>query len=49
MLNMADMLIAQGKTIAAVCRFIEVSQPTPQRWRQQSGGMQAVEARLSSA
>ena len=41
----AEQLIAQGKTVAAVCRVIEVTQPTYHRWRQQYGGMQAEEAR----
>ena len=36
---------AQGKTVADVCRVIEVTQPTYHRWRQQYGGMQAEEAR----
>jgi Transposase len=34
-----------GKTVADVCRVIEVTQPTYHRWRQQFGGMQAEEAR----
>ncbi|MFN9872470.1 MAG: transposase [Cyanobacteriota bacterium] len=38
-------MIAQGKTVADVCRVIEVTQPTYYRWRQQYGGMQAEEAR----
>jgi transposase-like protein len=33
-------LIAQGKTIADVCRVIEVMQPTYHRWRQKDGGCQ---------
>ena len=41
----AEQLIAQGKTVADVCRVIEVAQPTYHRWRQQYGGMQAEEAR----
>jgi hypothetical protein len=41
----AEQLIAQGKTVADVCRVIEVTQPTYRRWRQQYGGMQAEEAR----
>jgi transposase-like protein len=35
---MAEQLIAQGKTVAEVCRVIEVTQPTYHRWRQQYGG-----------
>ena len=37
--------MAQGKTIADVCRAIEVTQPTYHRWKQQYGGMQAEEAK----
>ena len=44
-LKTAEQLIAQGKTVADVCRALEVSQPTYHRWRQQYGGMQAEEAR----
>ncbi len=40
-----EQLIAQGKTVADVCRVLEVAQPTYHRWRQQYGGMQAKEAR----
>ncbi len=44
-LKTAEQLIAQGKTVADVCRVIEVTQPTCHRWQQQYGGMQAEEAR----
>jgi len=44
-LKTAEQLIAQGKTVADVCRVIEVTQPTYHHWRQQYGGMQAEEAR----
>jgi putative transposase len=44
-LKTAEQLIAQWKTVADVCRVIEVTQPTYHRWRQQYGGMQAEEAR----
>ncbi len=43
-LKTAEQLIAQGKTVADVCRVIEVTQPTYHRWRQQYGGMQAEQA-----
>jgi hypothetical protein len=43
-LKTADQLIPQGKTVADVCRLIEVTQPTYHRW-QQYGGMQAKGAR----
>jgi len=35
---MAEQLIAQGKTVADVCRVIEVRHLTYHRWRQQYGG-----------
>lgn len=38
-------LIAQGKAVTDVCRVVEVTQPTCYSWIQQSGGMQAREAR----
>jgi transposase-like protein len=38
-LKTADQLIAQGKTIADVCRVLEVAQPTYHRWRQLYGGV----------
>ena len=44
-LKTAEQLIAQGKTVAEVCRVIEVMHPTYHRWRQQYGGMQAEDAR----
>lgn len=44
-LKMADQLRAQGKTVADVCRVLEVAQPTFHRWRQQYGGMKAEEAK----
>ena len=44
-LKTAEQLIAQGKSVADVCRALEVSQPTYHRWKQQYGGMQAEEAK----
>jgi putative transposase len=44
-LKTAEHLIAQGKTVADVCRAIEVTQSTYHRWKQQYGGMQAEEAK----
>jgi transposase-like protein len=38
-------LITQSKTVADVCRAIEVTQLTHHRWKQQYGGMQAEEAK----
>ena len=43
-LKAAEQLIAQCKTIADVCRAIELTQPTYHRWKQQYSGMQAEEA-----
>jgi putative transposase len=33
-LKTAEQLIAHGKTVADVCRLIEVTQPMYHRWRQ---------------
>ena len=44
-LQTADQLIVQGKTVADVCRVLEVAQPTYHRWRQLYGGMKAEEAK----
>ena len=38
-LRQADVLIGQGKSVAEVCREIEVSEQTYYRWRQRYGGM----------
>lgn len=47
-LTTTEQPIAKSKTVADVCRVIEMTQPTYHRWRQQYGGMQAEEARLLS-
>lgn len=44
-LKTAEQLIAKGKTVADVCRGIEVRQQAYHRLRQQYGSMQAEEAR----
>ena len=44
-LKTAEQLIAQGKTVADVCRAIELTQPTYHCWKQHYGEMQAVEAK----
>jgi transposase-like protein len=44
-LKTAEQLIAQGKTVADVCRTLEVSAPTYHRWQQLYGGMKATEAK----
>jgi len=47
-LKTAEQLISRAKTVAEVCRVLEVTQPTYHRWRQQYGGMQAEEAKRLS-
>ena len=32
-LKIAEQLIAQGKTVADICRAIKVTQPTDHRWK----------------
>jgi putative transposase len=44
-LKTAEQLIAHGKTVADICRAIEVTQPTYHHWKQQYGGMQAEKAK----
>lgn len=39
----AEQLLAQCKSVADVCRALEVDQPTNHRWRQLYGCMQAEE------
>lgn len=39
----ADVLLAQGESIAEVARKLEVSEPTYHRWRDQFGGMKGEE------
>lgn len=39
----ADVLLAQGESIAEVARKLEVSEPTYHRWRNQFGGMKGEE------
>ncbi len=38
-LKTAEQLIAQGKTVVEICPFIEVTQLTYHRWRQQCSGL----------
>jgi putative transposase len=44
-LKTADQLIAQGKTVADVCRDLEVAQPAYHRWRQLYGEMKGVDTK----
>lgn len=41
----ADAMLNAGKDVAAVLQFLEVSQATYLRWRNQYGGMKAEEAK----
>ncbi len=41
----ADILLATGQPIDAVCQALEVSEATFHRWRNQYGGMKAEEAK----
>ncbi len=38
-LRQADVLIGQGKTVAELCKDLEISEQTYYRWRQKYGGM----------
>lgn len=44
-LGQADRLLAEGKTVADVCRELEVAEQTYYRWRNQYGGMKADDAK----
>lgn len=44
-LTTADRMLAEGKDVAAVCRELQVSEPTYHRWRNQFGGLKADDAR----
>ena len=41
----ADVLLAQGASVADVIRKLEVSEQTSHRWRNQYGGMKAEEVK----
>jgi putative transposase len=41
----ADVMLAAGKPIDAVCQALEVSEATFHRWQNQYGGMKAEEAK----
>ena len=44
-LRQAEILIAQGKSIAQVCKTICVSEQTYYRWRKEYGGMKVDQAK----
>jgi transposase-like protein len=44
-LRESDALLAGGASIGQVCQRLEVSEATLHRWRNQYGGMKAVEAK----
>ncbi|WP_216387214.1 transposase [Arcanobacterium phocae] len=44
-LEKADELAKSGKTMAEICREIQVCEPTLRRWRKQYGTMGRLEAR----
>lgn len=44
-LREADAMLAGGASLGQVCQRLEVSEQTFHRWRQQYGGMKAVEAK----
>jgi len=44
-LREADRLLSEGKDVAEVARYLQVSEATYQRWRSQFGGMKADDVR----
>ena len=44
-LGRADRPLAEGKTVADVCRELEVAEQTYYQWRNQYGGMKADDAK----
>lgn len=44
-LREADVLLAQGETVAGVCRRIGVSEQSYYRWRKEYGGLKVEQAR----
>ena len=40
-----EKLLAQGQTLAEVCRNLEITESTWHRWRNQYGGMKADDAK----
>src|SRR4051812_30684420 len=44
-LREADRMLGEGRSVAEVCKALEVSEPTYHRWRNQYGGMKADDAK----
>jgi len=44
-LRRADIELAKGQSVAAVCKLIEVTEATYYRWRREYGGMKVSQAR----
>ena len=44
-LREGDRMLGEGRSIAEVCKALEVSEPTYHRWRNQYGGMKANDAK----
>ena len=45
LLRQAEVGLANGKTVHALCRELEISEQTYYRWRKESGGMQVSQVR----
>ncbi len=44
-LREAEVALAQGQTVAQVCKALEVTEQTYYRWRTEYGGLQVAQAR----
>jgi len=44
-LRRADVELAKGQSVAAVCKLIEVTEATYYRWRREYGGMKTDQAK----
>lgn len=44
-LREAEVLLAQKKTVAEICRVLEISEQTYYRWRKEYGGLDTTQAR----
>jgi transposase-like protein len=48
-LRQADVELARGSTVAAVCKLLEISDATYFRWREEYGGMKVDQAKRLKA